>query len=69
MAKSYYTLVVRDDDGVWRPEFGDYSRSVVAGELDDYRDHGFTKSHLAIIKTGDAQRDIDVAVKLLNALT
>lgn len=37
MAKKYYTLFCQETDGQWYPQFGDYSRAVVAQEaLDSY---------------------------------
>ena len=37
MARTYYTLFCRENDGKWYPQFGDYVRSVVAQEaIDSY---------------------------------
>jgi hypothetical protein len=70
MAKSrtYHTLLSRDArTGRWCIEFGDYDRSTVEDELEDYLDHGYRRNQLRIIKTGDHQQDINAAVDALNA--
>jgi hypothetical protein len=66
MRKRYFTLAVRDD-GRWAPQFGDYDRSVVADELNDYVDsHDYRRKDLRILTTTDAQAAIDAAVAALN---
>lgn len=64
-ARQYYTLVVRDE-GIWAPQAGDYSRSVMSEEMIDYKDHGYKTKDLKIIKTGARQADIMIAVGNLN---
>jgi hypothetical protein len=69
MAKRrYFTLVSIDGSPgcPWSPEFGDYDRRIVEGELDDYRDRGWKAKELKIIETGDTQAEIDAAVRDLN---
>jgi hypothetical protein len=67
MAKrTYYTLAVFD--GYWSPEFGDYDRDTVQGELEEYRERGVFKKHLRILKTEDTQASIDAAVAKLNSV-
>ena len=69
MARKYYTLCTRED-GVWAPQFGDYSREVVEQERDDYRDSShqtYKARDLRIITSGDKQADINAAVAKLNA--
>lgn len=67
MSRSYYTLVGRDvDTGIWGIVFGDYSRSVVVEERDDYRHYSDDYSALKILKTGDTQAEVDAAVAKLN---
>lgn len=63
--KRYYTLAVRDDN-VWSPEFGDYDRSTVQSELNDYRDHDYRKSNLKIVQSDDSQAAIEAAIAALN---
>jgi hypothetical protein len=71
MARTYYTLVSRNwasqYDSTWAIEFGDYDRSVVQAERDDYRDHGCKARNLRIISSGDSQAEINAAVAALNA--
>jgi hypothetical protein len=65
MAKQYFTLVIFEN-GSWAPQFGDYVRSVVQDERDDYREHDVLLKHMKIIKTTDDQASIDSAVAQLN---
>lgn len=68
MSRTYYTLVTLDDnDGYWKPQFGDYNRETVEYERDDYKDNGYSSRELKIIRTGDKQADINEAVTKLNA--
>lgn len=63
----YYTLAVRDGD-TWSPQFGDYSRSTVKDELDDWVDSGnFTRKRCKIVTSGDTQAEINAAIAKLNA--
>lgn len=66
--RPYFTLVVRDGAGEpWGIHFGDYSREVVAQELEDGRDY-YARRDMRIIRTPDAkQATIDAAVAKLNA--
>lgn len=66
--RDYYTLVQwYPEHNRWAIVFGDYSKSVVKGEADDYHyGHGRVKrKHMQIIKTSDLQADINIAVRLL----
>lgn len=51
MAK-YYTLICREDDDMWYPQFGDYSKATVKQEmLDSYDD--YKAKHKRIIECKD----------------
>jgi hypothetical protein len=67
--RTYYTLATRTD-GKWSPQFGDYSRKVVAQEADDTywnRNGGaFRSKDMKIIATIDRQFDINAAISHLN---
>lgn len=67
MAK-YYTLVTRDADGRWSPQFGDYSRSVVKDEKEYYLEsYDYKKKDVKILTTQtDHHTDITQAIKELN---
>jgi hypothetical protein len=67
MSHRYFTLLHREDDGVWAIEFGDYSRAVVQDELEDFLDHDIRRKDLRIIQTQDDQASINVAVAALNS--
>lgn len=60
--KPYYTLVTRDSKGVWGIYFGDYDRKTVEFEQLCLG----LGSRAKIIRTGDEQRSIDLAVSCLN---
>lgn len=60
-AKSYFTLCIQID-GVWPPQFGDYSRRVVVEE----RKYSEYRRCQRIITTDDNQASIDAGVKALN---
>ena len=67
MARRYYMLYTRDD-GVWSPQFGDYSRKVVEGEREDYRDHDCKAKDLKVVRLdSDLQADIDAMTIKLNS--
>ena len=70
MARTYYTACIRDRDGVWAPQFGDYDRAVVVEEMEDWHDatglHGSKRRDMKIITTGPKQADINAAVDALN---
>jgi hypothetical protein len=67
--KKYYTLIAKEPNGRWSPEFGDFERSVVAQEGDDLLYAGwFDKgTKLKVIVTGPAQKEIDAAIAEINA--
>jgi hypothetical protein len=62
--KRYYTLVIRDEDNRWYPQFGDYVRSVVEQERKD--SYPVSKKDWRIIKTADDQASINDGVARLN---
>ncbi len=67
--KPYYTLLARDDaSSPWRIEFGDYDRECVEDEDTDLHDANSDNYHFdtRIVRTSDAQADIDAAVATLN---
>jgi len=63
----YYVLLVRED-GRWGVQFGDFSRSAVHFERDEYRDKDVRRRDLAILTfqtiggKAPLQADIDKAV-------
>jgi hypothetical protein len=64
MARKYHVLMVREEDGQWALDFGDYDESVVKDELQDKRDHFIKAKDLHILTVdGDTQAAIDAAVK------
>ena len=66
MDRQYHTLLLLDR-GAWRPEFGDYDKSTVEAERDDYHQGGgYLLRDLRIITTSDNQAAIDAAVATLN---
>jgi hypothetical protein len=68
MARKYHTLVVNDGTAeapAWGPQFGDYYKTCVEAERDEYR-RDYPASSLKIITTGDTQADIASAVAKLN---
>ncbi len=65
--RPYYTLVTRDGDGLWSPQFGDFALSVVQDELSDYREHGHRRCNMRILCTGATQAEIDAGVDQLNS--
>lgn len=70
MARTYYTLVVRQEDGKWYPQFGDYDRSTVADEADNTywnRNGGsYRRQDMKIVSSGARQQDITAAIAKLN---
>jgi hypothetical protein len=66
MSKKYYTLVVRVPTETWGPEFGDYSRAVVAQEKDNIRKDWPRGTEFKIIATDGRQASINEAVRKLN---
>lgn len=68
MSRKYFSLLQRIDDQ-WTIQFGDYDRSIVEAERDDYR-HGsqsIKARDLKIISSGGTQAAINAAVAKLNA--
>lgn len=67
-SSKYYTLVTRDAEGVWSPQFGDYDRTVVKEELDYYKSsYGYKRDDIKILQTNTAyQKDISAAIESLN---
>jgi hypothetical protein len=71
MARKYFTLVERNEDGKWYPQFGDWKREVVAQEIIDRR-AGFEAPRakdLKIIASGPRQVEINAAIAKFNAFT
>ena len=64
--KRYYSLFVCNESG-WGAEFGDYDKSAVEFERDDYLDHGHKRKNLKIVCTGDTQEEINKASNKLNS--
>jgi hypothetical protein len=69
MAKRYYTLLAREPNRMWSPQFGDYDRAVVAAQADTMKASGtwLAGTKLKIIDTLPPQSEIDAAVAELNA--
>lgn len=64
--RHYHSLLLLDS-GIWRPEFGDYDKSTVEAERDDYHQGGgYPLRDLRIITTSDTQSAINAAVATLN---
>lgn len=67
--REYFTLLSRDSvRDMWQIEFGDYDRSVVVAERDDYRNH-YKAINLHIIVTDHTGVAIQARVDALNANT
>jgi len=65
--RKYFTLVQYYETlDKWMIEFGDYDRTCVIFELEDYKDHGVKSKNLKIIQTSDKGKDINAAVDALN---
>jgi hypothetical protein len=62
MAK-YYTLAIREEDGIWAEQFGDYDLDVVR---DEQRDQDLPARLTAIIHSDDHQDKIQAAIAELN---
>lgn len=63
MSRKYYTLLTKDVDGKWYPQFGDYSKKVV---IEESR-LGYRKEQTHIIQTDGKQVSIDKRIAELNA--
>jgi len=72
MPKRYFTLIAREPDGQWSPQFGDYDRETVNTEKADYVDHIGTTwpkgTQFKVIASGDDQTSINAAIAALNSL-
>lgn len=66
MARKYYTLIVRVKGETWSPQFGDYSRAVVAQEKDDTKKDWPRGTEFKIIATDGKQASITEAVRRIN---
>lgn len=75
-SKTYYTLAVKSEAGIWGAQFGDYSRDVVAQEMQDMLasdtagglSPAFFKPNYKTIKSGDSQAEIETAIAALNGV-
>jgi len=67
--KPYFTLLEKNDDGLWTIEFGAYDKEDCKSELDDRVDHDVRRRNLKIITTGAKQAEINAAVAKLNRET
>lgn len=67
--KRYFSLLTKEPDGQWAPQFGDYDRETVAEEMESYReDSGWPEgTKFRILSSGDTQAAINEAVAKLNA--
>ena len=70
MTKKYFTLIAREPDGQWSPQFGDYDRQTVEAEKMDYIDHIGTTwakgTKFKIVTSNDTQASINAAIAALN---
>jgi hypothetical protein len=68
--RKYFSLLAKEPDGQWSPQFGDYDREVVEEEQRDYKDHVGTTwpkgTKFSIIGTKDDQASIDACIAKLN---
>jgi hypothetical protein len=67
--KPYFTLLEKNDAGLWTIEFGAYDKADCKSELEDRLDHDVRRKNLKIITTGPKQAEIDAAVAKLNQET
>ena len=58
----YYSLLVRDEDNYYYPQFGDYKRNVVEDEQRD----SYKGQKCRIIKSEDDQASLDAAIAQAN---
>lgn len=65
----YYTLVVKEPQGLWSAQFGDWDRATVRDEERDMRQGGgwIRGTKTKVICTGPRQTDVDAAIAALNA--
>lgn len=68
MTKPYYTLAIRDADGKWSAQFGDYIKEIVQeeAELEWVESQGYARSACKILTTQDNQAAINQGVAILN---
>jgi len=70
MARRYFTLLAKEPNENWAPQFGDYDRETVEAERDEYKESiGSTwpkGTKFSIISTADDQASIDACVAKLN---
>ena len=65
----YYGLMVRDERGEpWHFEFGDFDRSTVQAEREDYWQHGYKNANMKIVVFNEcpSASEIDDLVKAWN---
>lgn len=67
LKERYFTLLVKEPQGKWSPQFGDWDKAVVAQERDDVKDDWPKGSKFRIIETAPSQDWVNLAVKELNA--
>jgi hypothetical protein len=66
MARKYYTLIVRVPGETWSPQFGDWSRAIVAQEKGDTRKDWARGTEFKIITTNGKQKAITEAIREIN---
>ena len=64
-SRAYFTLAIREDDGVWRPQFGAYDRATVENEARESWPH-IKLANRAIVKSDPHNDAIDEAIARLN---
>lgn len=62
----YYTLLTRELDGLWYPQFGDFRRECVEQEANDTYARDYRSRDRKIIKTGRSQKEIAAKILSLN---
>lgn len=65
--RTYYTLIEREADGVWRDVFGAYELDAVHSEREDRRDHDVKAKHLKVISTDGSSAALLAKLDELNA--
>lgn len=67
MSNKYYTLLERDEYGLWWPQWGSYDQEEVRDEMDCRLDEGHgPRTAFNIICTSPNQSDIDAKVYEIN---
>lgn len=66
--RKYYSVIEKQPDGKWAPQFGDYDREVAEQEMRDMKDSGsFVKgTKLKVITTQGTQEAIMAKCEELN---